>query len=194
MPVRRKDGPSWDRLFETASTQEGLFTTQQALEAGYSLPLLVHHVQNGKVSRVRRGIYRLVHFPPGEHEDLVSAWLWSERAGPLSHETALNLHGLSDVLPPRIHLTVPTVWRRRRLRVPSEITLHYADVSRRDQGWVGPVPVTSPSRTLNDCAQAELSPELLRQAAREAIRRGMVRATDLADVSKALEPFGGLAA
>ena len=30
--------------------------------------------------RVRRGIYRLVHFPAGEHEELVMVWLWSKQA------------------------------------------------------------------------------------------------------------------
>jgi hypothetical protein len=44
---------------------------------------------------VRRGIYRLVHFPAGQHEELVVAWLWSERVGIVSHQTALALHELS---------------------------------------------------------------------------------------------------
>src|ERR1700722_16737287 len=92
-------GPSWDRLFELAAGQDGLFTTEQAGGAGYSSQLLDHHVRGGNIVRVRRGIYRLVHFPAGEHEDLVVAWLWSEQAGVASHETALSLHRLSYVLP-----------------------------------------------------------------------------------------------
>lgn len=56
----------------------------------------MHYVHIGRVVRVRRGIYRLVHFPAGEHEELVAAWLWSEPAGVVSHQTALALHGLSD--------------------------------------------------------------------------------------------------
>src|SRR5690349_14504727 len=91
--------PNWNHLFETAAAQEGLFTTQQAAEAGYSPQLLVHHVHRGRIVRVHRGIYRLVHFPAGEHEELVAAWLWSERMGVVSHQTALALHGLSDALP-----------------------------------------------------------------------------------------------
>lgn len=65
--------PNWDRLFETPAAQAGLFTTQQAAEAGYSPQLLVHHIRSGKVVRVQRGIYRLVHFPAGEHEELVAS-------------------------------------------------------------------------------------------------------------------------
>ena len=32
--------------------------------------------------------------------------------------------------------------------------------------WIGPVPVTAPLRTLEDCATAHLQPDLLRDAAR----------------------------
>jgi predicted transcriptional regulator of viral defense system len=189
----RPDGPDWNRLFETAVAQEGLFTTQQAAEAGYSPQLLIHHLHAGRALRVRRGIYRLVHFPAGEHEDLVVAWLWSEQQGVVSHQTALALHDLSDVLPAQIHLTLPEAWRRRRFRVPADVVLHYADVAADDRTWFGAVPTASPRRCLNDCAKSGLSPELLRQAARQAIRRGLVTAAELSDVETALKPFGGIA-
>lgn len=187
-------GPDWDLLFETAAAQSGLFTTQQAVDAGYSHQLLVHHVRSGRVVRVRRGIYRLVHFPASEHEELVVAWLWSERTGVVSHQTALALHGLSDALPAHVHLTLPSAWQRRRFRLPADVVLHHADVPPDDRSWFGAVPTTNPRRTLNDCARAGLSPELLRQAAQQALRRGLVTKPQLGDVEDALIPFGGLAA
>jgi predicted transcriptional regulator of viral defense system len=153
--------PDWNRLFETAAAQEGLFTTKQAAEAGYSPQLLVHYVLTGKTHRVRRGTYRLVHFPAGEHEELVAAWLWSERAGVVSHQTALSLHGLSDALPVSVHLTLPGDWRHRRFRVPADVVLHHANVPPEDRTWFGAVPTTNPRRSLNDCAREGLSPELL---------------------------------
>jgi predicted transcriptional regulator of viral defense system len=186
--------PNWNRLYATAAAQEGLFTTRQAAEAGYSPQLLVHHVHAGKFARVRRSIYRLVHFPAAEHEDLVAAWLWSEREGVISHQTALALHGLSDALPAHVHLTLPIAWRRRRFRVPDGVVLHHAEVPPEDRAWFGAVPTTHPRRSLNDCARAGLSPELLQHAARQAVRRGLVTKPELGDVEAALEPFGGLAA
>ena len=185
--------PDWDRLFEIAGAQEGHFTTRQAADAGYSSQLLLKHLHAGRVARTRRGIYRLVHFPVGEHEELVTAWLWSEQAGVLSHQTALALHGLSDALPARVHLTLPSAWRHRRFRVPAGVVLHHADVPPEDRSWSGAVPTTNPRRSLNDCARDGLSPELLRQAARQALRRGLVTKTELGDVAAALEPFGGIA-
>jgi predicted transcriptional regulator of viral defense system len=184
--------PDWDRLYRAAASQEGLFTTEQAAEAGYSPQLLVHHLRAGRVRRVRRGIYRLVHFPAGDSEDLVAIWLWSERAGVFSHQTALSLHQLSDVLPAQIHLTLPEAWRKRRFRVPAGVVLHHANVEPGDRVWFGPVPITSPRRTLIDCAAAQLSPELLEQAAQQALRRGLVARAELTPLATALEPFGGI--
>ncbi len=134
----------------------------------------MHYVHVGRADRVRRGIYRLVRFPAGEHEALVTAWLWSELAGVVSHQTALALHGLSEALPTNVHLTLPSAWRRRRFRVPVDVVLHHADVPPEDRGWFGAAPTTNPRQTLNDCARDGLSPELLRQAAQQAIRRGLV--------------------
>ena len=184
----------WNQLFETAAAQEGLFTTEQAAVAGYSPQLLTHHLKAATITRLRRGIYRLVHFPAGEHEELVAAWLWSELVGVVSHQTALALHELSDALPSRVHLTLPAAWRKRRFRVPDDVVLHHADVAKNERAWFGAVPATNALRTLIDCAHDGLSPELLRQAAEQALRRGLVRKNELRDVEKALKPFGGLAA
>ncbi len=177
-------GPNWDGLFETASTQEGYFTTAQADAAGYSPQLLAKYLQNGRVVRARRGIYRLVHFPPGEHEELVTVWLWSERKGVFSHETALSLHGLSDVLPARVHLTLPARWAKRRLRVPADVVLHYADIGKAERVWRGSVPATSVRRTLLDVRQASVSPELVEQATRQAIARGLIGKKDAEDLKQ----------
>lgn len=184
--------PDWDRLFETAAAQDGLFTTQQAAIAGYSPQLLVHHLRFGRVVRVRRGVYRLVHYPAGDYEDLTVVWLWSEQEGVFSHQTALALHDMSDVLPAKVHLTLPAAWQKRRLRVPDGVVLHFGDVAEGERAWFGPVPATAPLRTLEECAAEHLPPELLRGAALDALRRGLVWRDELAAVQAALEPFGGL--
>jgi predicted transcriptional regulator of viral defense system len=184
--------PDWDRLFEVAAAQDGLFTTQQAAEAGYSPQLIVHHLHAGRMVRVRRGVYRLVHFPAGDHEDLTVIWLWSGMQGVFSHQTALALHDLSDTLPSQLHLTLPAAWQQRRLRVPDGVILHFGDVPEGDRRWFGPVPATAPLRTLEDCAAEHLPPELLRAAARDALGRGLVTRRELVAVKAALASFGGL--
>lgn len=180
MPRKRDDGsPEWARLYEMAEAQEGYVTTAQAHEAGYSNPLLHYYVREARLERVARGIYRLSHFPTGEHEDLVVPWLWSGREGVYSHETALALHELSDALPDRKHLTVPQSWAGRRLRVPTGTELYYADVQRDEKVWVGAVPVTSPLRTVIDCAKAGTDPGLVEQAIEQGISRGLFQREEL---------------
>jgi hypothetical protein len=56
-----------------------------------------------------------------------------------------------------------------------------------------PSPARRPLRALaRYCAREDLSPDLLRLAAQQAIRRGLVTKAELGDVEEALRPFGGL--
>ncbi len=166
-------GPSWDELYERAVVQAGHFTTRQAANAGYSPPLLHKYQANGKITRIRRGVYRLVHFPAGDDEDLVVFWLWSDRTGVFSHETALTRHDLSDLLPGQVEMTLPLTWRQRRLRVPEGLVLHYADLKPADRTWHGPVPITTSAKTVRDCRAAGVSPEFIDQAIRQGVERGL---------------------
>ena len=178
--------PDWERLYGIAVTQEGHFTTRQAAEAGYSSQLLLKHVRAGRMVRVRRGVYRLVHHPAGDREDLVTVWLWCDRAGVFSHETALSLHGISDVLPAQVHLTLPTEWRRRQLTVPDGVNLYFALVPESDRGWFGAVPVTTVRRTLMDCLAADVPGDTIRSALHDVARRGLLTTTEVRSVTRAL--------
>ncbi|MBZ5708544.1 type IV toxin-antitoxin system AbiEi family antitoxin domain-containing protein [Nannocystis pusilla] len=187
---RRENGPDWDRVFEFASAQDGHFSVAQAQAAGISRPNLQAHLKRGRVLRVHRGVYRLVRYPPGEHEDLTAIWLQSDQEGVFSHETALALYELSDVLPARVHITLPPSWRRRELL--DGLVVHFDEVPEADRAWHGAVPITSVRRTLQDCAKAGLSPEHLQQAVAQALRRGLVARSEIADVERTLQPFGGI--
>lgn len=185
MPRTSANGsaPDWDRLFEIASEQAGYVTNNQAAEAGYSLPLLQFYLQKGRLERVQRGILRLVHYPPGDNEDLVPLWLWSEQKGTFSHETALMLHDLSDALPSKRHMTAPSAWSKRRLRLPKGLVLYFADLPKAAITWLGPVPLTTPLRTVVDCASADVADDLVRQAVQQGVRRGLF---ERAEVNTAL--------
>jgi predicted transcriptional regulator of viral defense system len=174
MPRRAASGarPDWEQLQEAASGQAGYFTARDALAAGFSLPLLQHHLGAGRLERAQRGVFRLSGFPPTEHEGLVPIWLWSGREGVFSHETALALHQLSDALPAKVHLTVPSAWKKRRLKNPRNLVLHHADLSNDDREWKGAVQLTTPLRTVVDCSIDAVAGDLIDQAVRQAVRRG----------------------
>ncbi len=162
----------FDALYQTAEAQSGFFTAAQALAAGYSPRLVTHHAEQHHFERWGRGIYRLVHFPQlSDAEDLIVHWLWSERSGVFSHETALQLHQLSDALPSRVYMTLPPSWAKRRLRVPEVLRLSYGDVDDREIVQLKGVPVTTPARTVNDSARSYVQPELVQQAVHEGLER-----------------------
>lgn len=172
--------PRWEDLYRTAEGQSGYFATAQAAAAGYSPALLAKYLKNGRITRVRRGVYRLVHFPAGENEDLVELWLWSLQRGVFSHDTALMLHGLTDALPARVHMTLPSAWRRRHLvSTPPVLALHFEDLADADRTWSGVVPVTAPARALREALDAGADSTEIAMAAREAIRRNLVAPADV---------------
>ena len=158
----------------------------QAEACGYSSQHLHKHLRAERIIRVRRGIYRLAHFPTGDHEELVTLWLWSGRDGTFSHETSLFLHDLSDALPGKVHMTVPATWRSRRLRVPEGLVLHHDDLDESDRTWVDVVPVTTPLRAIAECIAAHVSPELTEQAIRQAKQRGLISGEDKRSLSTQL--------
>src|SRR5687768_17061031 len=93
-------------LFDIASQQAGYFTAGQARAAGYSWALLLHHVKGGRFIRVRRGLYRYREYPSSRREDVLAAWLAAGKdTTVVSHESALDLLNLSDLIPNAVHLT-----------------------------------------------------------------------------------------
>ena len=165
--------PSWNQLSALAATQDGYFTAEDAKHAGFSLPLLQHYLTAERIERSQRGIFRLANYPPSDEEGLVPTWLWSRREGVFSHETALALHQLSDALPAKLYLTVPTAWRARRIKIARGLVLHYDDIVDVDREWRGPIQLTTPLRTIVDCSLGAVAPDLIEQAVRQGIRRGL---------------------
>ena len=105
-------------IYAVASQQSGHFTAKQAVGAGYSRRLQTYHTARGDWERIDRGVYRLRFWPAQDHEDLVRWTLWSrdqsdQAHAVVSHDTALQLYELSDVMPAVVHLTVPRGFRKR---------------------------------------------------------------------------------
>jgi predicted transcriptional regulator of viral defense system len=162
--------PDHDALYQLAEGQAGYFTAAQAREAGFSRSLLSYHVSTGRFERVKPRVCRLVQFPASPHEDLYVAWLQAGPRSVISHDSALALYDLSDLLPDQIHVTVPRTASRRR----PGLRLHTKWLEPEDVTQYEGLPVTTVLRTLVDVAAAGLADEHVRQAIREALRRGLV--------------------
>jgi predicted transcriptional regulator of viral defense system len=175
-----EDSPSEDALYLTAETRAGYFTTAQAAEAGYSRALLAHHAAAGNLERVDHGIYRLRRYPESPHSDLVVASLRTGDSAAVSHESALVLWDLSDILPGEVHVTVPRTASRRRpgLRLHTG-RLEAGEITERDG-----VRVTTVERTIADVARSGLSDEIVLQAIDEALGRGLTTTSRLREYAR----------
>ncbi len=181
-----RSGPDHRGLFEVASGQAGYFTASQARACGFSRALLAHHARGGRFERVGQALYRLAQYPSSPREEIVAAWLaaGAEEAA-VSHESALDLLGLCDVVPRRIHLTVP---RSRRYRTPPRgVSLHTTTrpFARDDLLVRDGLRVTSPLRAIVDSAESGTAPEQILRAVREAVDRGLATRARLLAAARA---------
>jgi predicted transcriptional regulator of viral defense system len=138
--------------------------------------LLSHQTRTGKYTRIQRELYRLRDYPSFYREGVVTAWMaLGKDSTVVSHESALELFELSDVLPHAIHLTVPR--SRRNLPDLPGVKIHTTrpigpfDIVVRDG-----IRNTAPGRTILDAADAGTAPE---QGEIQALDRGLVARTRL---------------
>lgn len=178
-----------DQLFQIADSQQGYFTSQQARLCGFLLPHFPRYVAAGEWSKEQRGIYRLARYPVTECPELVLWSLWSrsklgEIQGTWSHETALDIYELSDVMPSKMHMTVPKRFRKSS-PLPPVLVLYFTDLDDTDVRWQQGYRVTTPLRTLADIViEATLSEDLIVQALTEALRRGLVSHSQFSEQCK----------
>jgi predicted transcriptional regulator of viral defense system len=181
-------------LRATAQEQGGYFTAKQAKASGYDYAHLEYHVSTGAFERVGHGLYRLTSIPPGGDEDLIRLSLWSrnredEPQAVISHDSAMILHDLTELLPDRIHLTVPPGFRKDP---PEGCTIHKAVLLAADvEEWTG-FRVTTPLRTLLDVSAGTTSEEQLEKAVREALGRGLVRRNKIVEAAHSDPRFSRL--
>jgi len=167
----------WDTvLYGIAEDQAGYFTAAQARSAGLHQVRLVQLAQQGNIERVSRGVYRFARFPVSRHGHFMEAVLWPQVRRPdvtgvVSHESALAIHGLSDVSPARVHVTLPTAVRIRR-QVPKGLVIHHADLAPEDVERVEGVPVTTPERAIRDAHASHAGNALVAQAIADGRRNG----------------------
>jgi predicted transcriptional regulator of viral defense system len=175
----------WKRLSELAVRQDGYITPSQARHVGYSDDVFLSLLPAGKIELGAADVYHLAHFPRAEREDLIVLWLQTDRRGIISHETALYLHDLCDILPSHLHVTVPPGWTPGDRNLAADVEIRHADVPEQDIRWLGPVPYTAPLRTVRDCIEVGVSPELIEQAIAEGIRRGLFTEADFPHLQRA---------
>jgi predicted kinase len=178
------DTPDHEALFATASAQAGYFTTSQAQACGFSSALLTHHAKNGRFLRVARGLYRLRDYPHETNEEIVAAWRRQAPDAVVSHESALALLGLSDVIADAVHLTVPRI--RRRLVTQPGVVIHTTTRPLADADVVSRkgVRVIGPERTIVDVAEVGIAPDQVVAAVHTALDRSLTTPSRLREAAR----------
>ncbi len=167
------------KLFEVADRQQGFFSSQQAEECGYVRANFHRFLKSGEWIKEVRGIYRLARYPIQERAELILWSLWSrskkgEPQGVWSHETALDIHELTDIMPTKMHMTVPKSFRKSQ-KIPEVLVLHHANLSEDEIEERRGYKVTTPMRTLADVITTEsVAIDQIEIGIKDALKRGLI--------------------
>lgn len=184
-----------DTLREVSQDQRGLVTTAQALELGVSRKRLSEFVADGRVDRVRQGLYLVVPAPEDEHRELRIAWIlldptrfgWDRLddavpTGVVSHRSAARMQRLGDL---DADITELSTTRRIRLRL-SHTRLRTANLTNEDWTVLDGLPVTTAVRTVADLAAVGTDAGHLAGVVLDAL---VADYTTMTDVAAALDEY-----
>ena len=182
MPVTKDE-----MVYELAEPQHGYFTSAQAKAAGLLQDMLTKMARRGVIERVSRGVYRMTNYPVSPYSQFMEVVLWPQEGvqAVISHHSALALHGLSDVSPSTVHITLPLGHRVRRA-VPKHLTLHHAALAGNEIQVLEGVQVTTPVRSIIDCHAVHLGRALLRQAIEQGRETGKLLAREAKQLDELL--------
>jgi hypothetical protein len=163
--------PSVAAVNRLARRQHGLVTRRQLLELGMEPRAIARRLESGRLTRVRRGVYRLGPIAQPLERDMAA--ILATPGATLSHRSAAALHKLLPY-PAKdgpVHLTVTGVDRgpKSGIQIHRTKELPADEITQRHR-----IPVTTPARTILDLA-AMLGPSALEQLLAEAHHRGRAR-------------------
>lgn len=167
-------GVRYIQLAERAAENCGYVTAADAREIGVPIGTVNALARRGQLDRIAQGIYRVPLVPPGPLDQYKLATLWPDGRGRISHESALDLYGISDVNPADVHISVPTSYRTHRA-VPPPFRLHHEQIDPADEETVNGIPTVTAEKAIRQVHERHLRPSLVEQAIDDATREGWLR-------------------
>jgi hypothetical protein len=156
----------WDVILKLTVCQYGLVTRPQVLAAGGTDEWLRWAVRDGRLTRVRPGVYAIagaVH----EHQPLMSASLAAGETAAVSHLAAAALWGAEQVLSGRVEITT---FDNRQHKIPGVVTHRSSlDATRAITRHLN-LPVVVPPLTVVQLAETQ-SPYLVKRVANDLVKR-----------------------
>ena len=176
-----------DALWQVATEQRGFVTAQQASVLGIAKNAVQMLVHRGTLVGAAHGVYRFPQYPVGLYDEYMLAVLWTRAPEAcLSHETALDAYGITDINPHRIHITVD---KRRRLRRMGgdDYVIHYEELTSGQTGWWEEIPTVTPATAIAQCIVYGTPTYLLRQGLERGLGQGYLRTDEHNALAEALE-------
>ncbi len=170
------------KVARLAARQHGHVTRAQLLGLGMHRRTMARHLDAGGLIRVHAGVYAVGHLRQDALARAMAAVLACGPRAVLSHHSAAALWGFRNWGWGPIHVTAPTLHRRRGIKA------HRCAITRREVRRHQGIPVTSPARALLDIAP-DLPDKQLIRAINDAIIAGCLRPRELEGTR--LEPHVG---
>ena len=104
--------------------QAGVVSRQQALDAGFTKKAIQWRLRSGTWQRVHTGVYATFTGKPSREGRLWAAVLHVGLGAVLSHETAAEIHRLTDKQSARIHVSVPAERRPGQHKKIRGVVIH----------------------------------------------------------------------
>ncbi len=161
-------------LFAIAHTQHGVFTRQQARDAGFSHYQIANRIERGEWARVLGCTLRLSATRLDPTGIAWAGYLAAGRDAVLAGPTAARRHGFARWAYP----TWVTVPAERHLELPG-VRLFREHIDPEDIVMVHGMRVTGPARTVVDCLRVVRAPDA-RHLLDRALARGWITPAELA--------------
>lgn len=168
-------------LEDLLARQAGVISRRQALGVGLTRDAVDHRLRLRAWRPLHPRVYLAAGHPLDAEALVRAAVLWAGEGAVLSGAAAAWWHGLTDIAPGTVRVTVP---RHRAPRERPRVQVRRRDLDARDVTHVRGVAVTARPLTVLDAAP-ELGAPFLAAALRRAVR--------LADVTAALDRCRGTA-
>ena len=143
------------KAIEIIRQNNGTIRTSEAIQAGIAPKTLYNMRDQGVITRVTRGVYRLTDLPTISHPDLISVAIRYPSAV-ICLLSALNYYDLTDQIPHFVMIALPQGARQPQMSYPPLQVIRFS----KHLFMVGinnviidavPVKIYSPEKTIADC-------------------------------------------
>jgi hypothetical protein len=164
----------YQRLTSLARRQHGALSVRQARDTGLSAKQIDGLVARGRLERPLRGALVIAGSPPSWEQTIMTSLHSAGTAALASHSTAAFLWSLIGRRPGTIEVVMPR-WDRS---IQPFIVHESTDLLPRDRSLVGPIPATTPARTVVDLGAT--APGLVEFALETGIRNRLFTLAEVA--------------